>query len=83
MKKIFIVKKEQLESYIDDKKSNNTFYEIIEKLHNNKKFLNENVSIENANQSIINTYKRKGLITPKIYEMLIKHKVMNEKYEII
>jgi hypothetical protein len=47
------------------------------------KFLNENISRERANQTIIENYKRKNLLTAKVIEMLIKNKIVNEKHEII
>ena len=82
MKK-FIVKKEQLVEYIDRKKSDKTFYEILERLHKNSKMLNENVSHVKANQSVIDNYRRKDLITPKVFNMLVKFQIMNENYEIL
>ena len=82
MRKI-IVTQAQLNEYIERKKGEKTFWEIVEKLHENKKFLNESVSINGANQSIIDNYKRKNLITPQVNEMLIKYGVINEKREII
>lgn len=82
MKRIFITKR-QLNEYIEIKKAEKTFSLILESLHKNMKYLNENVSLKNANQTVINNYKRKNLITPKVCEMLIKYKIINEKYEII
>lgn len=82
MKK-FIIKKEQLFEYIDRKKSDAIFYEILEQLHRNSKMLNENVSYVKANQSVIDNYKRKNLITPRVFNMLMKFNVINENYEII
>jgi hypothetical protein len=82
MKRIYVTKK-QLNEYVEVKKAEKTFNSILESLHNNMKYLNENVSLKNANQTVINNYKRKKLITPKVYEMLIKYKITNEKYEII
>ena len=82
MKK-FIVKKEQLVEFIDRKKSDNTFYEILEHLHRNSKMLNENVSQTKVNQSVIDNYQRKDLITPRVFNMLVKYNIMNENYEII
>jgi hypothetical protein len=81
--KRFIVTQKQLNEYVERKKSEKIFYEILENLHKNVKFLNENVSQKKANLAIIENYKRKKLITSKVYEMLIKHKIINEKYEII
>lgn len=82
MKRIIVTKK-QLNEYIEIKKSEKIFYEIVNLMYKNIHFLNENISYKNANQTIINNYKRKNLITPKVYEMLIKHKIINENYEII
>jgi len=82
MKK-FILKESQLKEFVENKKSEKIFYEILEKLYKNSKFLNENISIKKANQTIIDTYNTKGLLTPKISEMLVKHNIINEKYEIL
>ena len=82
MKRI-IIKKEQLLEYVEKKKSEKIFYDILEDLHNNVKLLSENVSHKKANQSVIENYRRKNLITPKIQEMLVKHKILNENHEII
>jgi hypothetical protein len=83
MKKTFIVRKKQLKEYLERKKSDKIFYNIMESLHYNIKFLNENVSHLNANQSVIDDYKRKNLITPIVYKMLIRNKIIDENYEII
>jgi len=81
--KRFLVTKTQLNEYVEKKKTEKVFYDIMEKLHENVKFLNENVSHKKVNQSLIEDYKRKNLITPKVYDMLLKNKVINVKYEII
>lgn len=81
--KRFIVTKTQLTEYVERKKAEKIFYDIIENLHIFSKSLNENVSHQKANQSIIDNYNRKNLITPKVNEMLIKHGLINEMYEII
>lgn len=82
MKK-FIVKKEQLVEYVENKKAEKTFYNILEQLYTSSKMLNENISHLKVKQSIIDNYKRKELITPKVYEMLIANKIINENYEIL
>lgn len=82
MKK-FIVKKEQLIEYVDRKKSEAIFYEILEHLHKNSKMLNENISYIKANQSVIDNYRRKNLITQRVFNMLTKFNVIDENYEII
>jgi hypothetical protein len=81
--KIFKVKKEHLIEYVENKKAENIYYDIMEDIHKNMKFLNESISIKNANQTIIDNYMRKNLINSKVFEMLVKHKIINEKYEII
>jgi hypothetical protein len=81
--KRFIVRKEQLVEYVEKKKSEKVFYDILECMHDNTKYLNENISHIKANQSIIDDYKRKNLITSKVYEMLIKNKIINEDYKIL
>jgi hypothetical protein len=81
--KRFIITNAQLNEYVESKRAEKIFYDIVKSLHNNTKFLNENVSNKKANQSIINNYKRKNLITPRVFEMLIKNKIINENNEII
>jgi len=81
--KRFLVKKAQLIEYVKRKKAEKVFYDIVESLHKNMKFLNENVSHKKANQSVIEDYKRKNLITPRVNEMLIKYKIIKQKDEII
>lgn len=82
MKK-FIITKEQLNEFVERKKAEKIFYEIMERLHKNMKYLNEDISHKKANQSIIDDYKQKNLISLRVYEMLIKGKIINENYEII
>jgi len=81
--KRFLVKKVQLIEYVERKKAEKVFYNIVESLHKNMKFLNENVSHKKANQSVIEDYRRKNLITPRVNEMLIKYKIIEQKDEII
>lgn len=81
--KRFIVTAEQLNEYFEHKKSEKVFYDIVKTLHYNLKNLNENISKTKVNQSVINDYKRKNLITPKVFEMLIKHNIINENYKIL
>jgi hypothetical protein len=82
MKKIIVTNK-QLENFIKTKKTEKVFYEIVGDLYENKKNLNENILINNVNQSIIDNYLRKNLITPEVNEMLIKYGIINEKREIL
>jgi len=79
----YIIKKSQLNEYVEKKKAEKIFYDIMESLHKNSKFLNENVSRQKVNQSVINNYIRKNLITPRVHEMLVKNNIINQKNEII
>ena len=79
----YILTEAQLREYVETKKSEKIFYDILEDLHKNVKFLNENISRQRASQTIIENYKRKDLLTPRVIEMLIKNKIINEKHEII
>jgi hypothetical protein len=81
--KRFIVTEKQLSEYVENKKAEKIYYDIMESLYKNMKNLNEGVSLKGANQSVIDNYRRKNLITPKVQEMLIKHKIIDEKHEII
>lgn len=78
-----IVTKEQLTEFVETKRAEKVFYDIVEELHKNGKFLNENVSRNKVNRTVIENYKRKNLITPKVFEMLIKNKIIDETYEIL
>jgi hypothetical protein len=68
---------------VDSKKSERVFYDILEQIHRNQKFLNENVSHKKANQSVIDKFMSKKLINQKVAEMLIKHKITDETGQII
>lgn len=81
--KRFIVTKAQLNEYLERKRAEKTFYKIVESLYLNKKSLNENVSHQKANQSVIDNYRRKNLINPRVNEMLQRHHIINDKHEII
>lgn len=81
--KRFIVTNKQINEYVKTKQSERIFYDIVESLHINYRNLNETVSLKNINQSIIDDYYRKNLITPMVNEMLIKYKIINNKNEIL
>lgn len=80
--KRYILTKEQLREYVENKKAEKVFYSIVADFHRNKKFLNENIDHNKVNTAILNDYKRKSLLTPRVVEMLIKHKVISENHEI-
>lgn len=79
----FIVTEKQLNEYIEKKRSEKVFNQIIEDLNKNAKLLNENVSYKKVNQSVIDNYVRKNLITQRVAEMLIKNKITDEIGQII
>lgn len=81
--KRFIVTEFQLKEFIKLKKAEKIFYNILEQIHRNEKFLNENISHKNANQSIIDDYKNKNIITPEVHELLMKHNILDDNYQII
>jgi hypothetical protein len=81
--KRFIVTESQLIEYVDNKKAEKIFYDIVEALHKNQKFLNENVSHKKANQSVIDRFMGKNLINQRVAEMLTKHKITDETGQII
>jgi hypothetical protein len=83
MAKKYIITKKQLNEYVERKRTEKVFYDILLEMHKSGKFLNENVSRNKVNQTIINNYRRKELVTPQVYEMLVKYGVINENYEII
>jgi len=81
--KRFIVKRQQLNEYVEKKKADKVFFDIVEDLHNNTKLLKENISHKKVNQSVIDNYKRKNAISLRVEEMLIANKIINENYEIL
>lgn len=81
--KRFIVKKQQLVEYVEKKKSDKIFYDILEHLNRNVSLLTENVSHKKANQSVIDDYVRRNVITEKVAEMLVKYKITDEMGQII
>jgi len=76
--KTFILKKSQLNEYIENKKAENVLYDIVLDMGNNVKYLKEDMSISHANQAIIESYRVRGLLTPKVSELLEKYKITNE-----
>ena len=81
--KRFILKESQLVEYVENKKAEKVYYDILEQIHKNQKFLNENVSHKKVNQSVIDRFKSKNQINQRVFEMLVKHEIINENYEII
>lgn len=82
MKKI-ILTEQQLKDYIERKKAQKTFNSILTDMYNNSKNLNENISINKANQTIIENYRLKNLLTPDVLKMLNEYGLTNNKGQII
>lgn len=83
MKRIFILKESQLIEYVERKKAEKVYYDIVEQIHRNQMYLNENMSHVKANQSVIDRFKSKKLISPRVEEMLLKHNIIDESGKII
>ena len=81
--KRFIVTEKQLNEYVEKKKTKKIFNNILEDMYKNSKNLSENISINKANQTIIENYKRKKLITPKVQKLLEKYNLFNENTDIL
>jgi hypothetical protein len=81
--KRFILTESQLIEYVENKKSEKIYYDILEQIHRNRKYLNEVVSHKKANQSVIDKFMSKKLINQRVAEMLIKHKIVDETGKII
>ena len=47
----YILREAQLYEYVEAKKSEKIFYDILEDLHKNVKFLKENISRQRASQT--------------------------------
>ena len=81
--KRFILTEAQLREYVENKKAEKVFYEIVEGIHKNQKFLKEDVSYKKANQSVIDRFMSKKKINQRVAEMLQKHKITDETGQII
>jgi len=83
MKKKFILTKKQLEEFVENKKNEKVFYDIVETIYKNNKFLNENISKKNIKQNIIDLFSKNNLINSKVRGMLTKFGIINENNQIL
>lgn len=83
MKKRIIVTKKQLHEYVERKKAEKIFCSILDALHKNSQFLSERVSVTKSNQSVIENYRRKNLITPRVENLLKENGLLNDNGQII
>jgi hypothetical protein len=79
----FIITKSQLNEYIERKKAKKVYETIMEDIEKNMKYLNESISLKTINQNTIDNYKRKNLISPRVFRLLVNNKIINENYEIL
>ena len=82
-KTTIIVTEQQLKEYVEKKKAQKTFDAILEDMHKNSKNLNENISVIKANQLVIENYKRKKMLTPRVQELLKEHKLLDENVDMV
>jgi hypothetical protein len=83
MKKRIIVTETQLNDYIERKKAKNVFNSILEEMYKNSKLLNNKISLDNANQTIIENYKRKKLINSHVQNLLKENRIIDDNGRII
>ena len=81
--KRYVITQKQLQEYVEKKQAEKIFFNILEDLHKNSKYLNENTLRERANQTVINNYRRRGLVSLLVEEMLKKANILDENHEII
>ena len=81
--KRYVITQKQLQEYVEKKQAEKMFFNILEDLHKNSKYLNENTLRERANQTVINNYRRRGLVSSLVEEMLKKANILDENHEII
>lgn len=83
MKKRIIVTEAQLNEYIERKKAKKIFGEILKEMYNNSKHLDSKISLNNANQTIIESYKRKNLLNKHVQNLLKENMITDDKGQII
>lgn len=83
MKKNFIVTKEQLNEYMKRKKAQKVFFSILEDMQKNSKNLNEQISIDKANKSIIYKYKNNNKINEHVQKLLKEYSLIDENENLI
>lgn len=83
MRRRIIVTENQLKNYVNYKKDNKVFYEIVEAIYRNNKNINENMSKRKINQTIIDYYDKIGLLTESVVKMLGEHGLTDKNNNII
>ena len=82
MKKL-IVTEEQLNEYGEYKKAKKVFNSILGDMNKNSRFLSEQISTDKANQTVIENYRRKNLLSPRVVKMLVEHGLTNKDAQIL
>jgi hypothetical protein len=83
MEKRIILTEAQLQDYVERKKAEKIVGAILEDMNKNSKYLNEQISLTNANKTVLENYRRKKLLTPRVEKMLKEYSIVDEKGEII
>lgn len=83
MKKRIIVTEEQLKNYIEKKKAEKTFNSILNEMHKNSKNLKDGISLNKANQTIIENYKDRNQLNPRVQNLLKEYNIVDDMGEII
>lgn len=83
MKKRIVVTKTQLQEYIERKKDEKIFNSILEEMRKNSKYLKNEISLNEANQTIIEKYKIKKQINSRVQKLLEDYNIVDSTGRII
>lgn len=83
MNKRIIVTKEQLNEYIERKKAEKVFGSILNEMHENSKYLKESISLEKANQTVIDKYESRKQLNSYVQKLLEDNNIIDSKGRII
>ncbi len=82
MKKI-IITKQQLNEYVQHKKNQKVFLNILKEFRKNSKNLDDKILIDKANQTVIDLYEHRNLINEDVKKMLIEYKLIGLNNKIL
>jgi hypothetical protein len=83
MKKRIHVTKAQLSEYVERKKAENTVGSILEEMQRNSKNLNEQISLKNANKSVLDKFRQNNKITTRVENSLKEYGILDDNGQII
>lgn len=78
-----IITKKQLNEYLNKKKNEKYFYQILESIYFGNTNLKSDSQKLNYKQSIIDNLVNKGIMTKSLHESLVKHNIINDDLKII